>query len=250
MASGPVLVLGGTSEAREVADALDQDGQWVVSSMAGRIASPKFPAGEVRVGGFGGAESLAEWLEVNRCAAVIDASHPFAVRISKSAVSACGTAQVPLVRLNRPGWVQQPEDRWYWVDDIESAAVLAPRLGNRILLTIGRQYLNAFQHVSDAWFLVRCVDPPTSSLSMDHELLLSRGPFTLDAEMELIQRHRIDLIVTRDSGGAATEPKLLAARARGLPVVIVRRPPCPDVPTVSGAPQALAWLRQVAGRSW
>lgn len=247
-ARGSVLVLGGTAEARELAAALQRAGLPVVSSLAGRTASPHLPAGEVRNGGFGGPQGLADWLLEHECAAVVDATHPFAAQISTSAMSACTAARVPLVRLDRPRWVQHADDRWHWVDDVAAAAELAPRLGRRIFLTIGRQSAGAFAGVSAAWFLIRSVEAPMPPLPPKHELLLDRGPYTIANEQALIQRHAIDLIVTRDSGGAGTEAKLVAARQCGVSVVIVRRPRCPDVPRVPDAAQALEWVHSVVGR--
>jgi len=154
---------------------------------------------------------------------------------------------VPLLRLERPGWSERPGDRWCWTDTLERAAAQIPRLGRRVLLTTGRQGLAAFAAVTDTWFLVRCVDPPAPPLPRRHELILGRGPYTLAGERGLIDRHRIDLVVTKDSGGRHTEAKLDAARERGLPVIVVRRPPRPDVETVSTTREALAWVAQVAG---
>jgi precorrin-6A/cobalt-precorrin-6A reductase len=236
-----ILVLGGTAEARELAAALDALGARVVSSLAGRVARPRLPAGEVRVGGFGGPEALARWLREHGVRAVIDATHPFAERISASAARACPAAGVPLLRLARPGWTPRPGDDWHRVGGLAAAAALAPRLGRRALLTTGRQGLAAFAAVGGVWFLVRCVDPPGPPLPRDHELLLGRGPYTLAGELALVDRHRIDLVITKDSGGALTQAKLDAARERGLPVIIVERPPRPAVPSVTSVAEALRW---------
>ena len=238
-------MLGGTAEARELAAALDGAGVPVVSSLAGRVAQPRLPVGEVRVGGFGGPDALARWLAEHGIAAVVDATHPFAQRISASAASACATAGIPLLRLERPGWGEQAGDRWHWVEDVPSAAQLVPRLGRRVLLTTGRQGLAAFASVQTAWFLVRCVDPPDPPLPPLHELLLARGPYTRNGELALIDRHGIDLVVTKDSGGAHTSAKLDAARDRGLPVIIVRRPARPDAPAVGTVVDALAWVSRI-----
>jgi precorrin-6A/cobalt-precorrin-6A reductase len=246
---GAVLVLGGTAEAREIATALDRAGIAVVTSLAGRTAEPRLGAGQRRIGGFGGEDGLGNWLRAQRCAAVIDATHPFATRISESAVSACASAAVPLLRLDRPGWTEQPGDRWHWVDDVSDAAELVPRAGARVLLSIGRQRLDAFAAVSDAWFLVRCIDSPVSPLPANNEVLLARGPFTLEGELELIQRHWINLIVTRDSGGALTEAKLIAARALTIPVIVIRRPRRPEAPTVQCLSQVIQWARAVTSET-
>jgi precorrin-6A/cobalt-precorrin-6A reductase len=236
-----VLVLGGTGEARELAALLHARGVRVVSSLAGRVSRPRLPAGEVRVGGFGGPDALAHWLREHGVGAVVDATHPFAERISASAARACAQAAVPLLRLERPGWRERPGDRWTWVDDLGQAAAAIPE-GARVLLTTGRQGLAAFAGVDAAWFLIRCVDPPDPPLPARHELLLDRGPYALAGELALIDAHAVDLVVTKDSGGPLTEAKLDAARERGLPVVVVRRPPRPPVAAVADAAAAAAWV--------
>jgi precorrin-6A/cobalt-precorrin-6A reductase len=241
-----ILLLGGTAEARQLAAALDDAGVEVVSSLAGRVANPRLPRGEVRVGGFGGPQALARWLTEHGTTAVVDATHPFAERISESAARACRLAGVPLLRLERPGWAERPGDRWHRVADLEAAAALVPALGSRVLLTTGRQGLAAFAHV-DAWCLIRCVDPPSGPLPETHELILDRGPYTQAGELELIDRHAIDLVVTKDSGGRATQAKLDAARERGLPVIVVERPPRPATAAVATVAEALSWALAHAG---
>jgi precorrin-6A/cobalt-precorrin-6A reductase len=237
-----VLLLGGTAEARELAAALTRDGVPVISSLAGRVADPRLPEGEVRVGGFGGPDGLARWLLDNRIAAVVDATHPFAERISASAAVACGSAALPLLRLERPGWTAGPGDDWRRAGDTASAAALIEQLGDRVFLTTGRQGLAAFAEVP-AWFLVRCIDAPQPPLPALHELLLDRGPYTLEGELALIDRHSINLLVTKDSGGRLTEAKLAAARDRGLPVIVIQRPARPELPTVHDVAAAVEWLR-------
>jgi len=240
-----ILILGGTAEARELARELDAGGVPVISSLAGRVARPRLPAGEVRMGGFGGPEALARWLHDHGIVAVVDATHPFAERISASAAAACPRAAVPLLRLERPGWSERPGDRWHWVDSLAAAATAIPPLGERVLLTTGRQGLGAFAGVDGAWFLIRCVDPPEPPLPARYELILDRGPYTLAGELALIDRHRIEVVVTKDSGGPHTEAKLDGARERGLPVIVVRRPARSDAPAVSTVASALAWVRNV-----
>jgi precorrin-6A/cobalt-precorrin-6A reductase len=242
-----ILILGGTAEARELAARLDEEGIPVTSSLAGRVANPRLPAGEVRVGGFGGPEGLAAWLTDHEVDAAVDATHPFAQHISANAAQAAPAAGVPLLRLERPGWRERPGDRWTWVPDLDAAAAAIPRLGRRVLLTTGRQGLGAFAGVAEPWFLVRCVDPPAGPMPPRHELLLDRGPYTLDGERALVERHAIDLVVTKDSGGAHTEAKLDVARELGLPVIVVRRPPRPDVPTAASVEAAVGWARAHAG---
>jgi precorrin-6A/cobalt-precorrin-6A reductase len=240
-----ILILGGTAEARELAAALHAAGVPVTSSLAGRVSSPRLPAGETRIGGFGGPEALARWVATHDVRAVVDATHPFAQRISASAARACPRVGVPLLRLERPGWSERRGDRWLWVDDLAAAAG-AIADGARVLLTTGRQGLAAFAGIDGAWFLIRCVDPPDVALPRHHELLLDRGPYALDGELALIDAHRIDLVVTKDSGGSLTVAKLDAARERGLAVIVVRRPPRLDVAAVATVAAALAWARERA----
>jgi precorrin-6A/cobalt-precorrin-6A reductase len=242
-----ILILGGTGEARELAAALDARPIPVTSSLAGRVARPRLPVGDVRVGGFGGPNALARWLAEHGVSAVVDATHPFAERISASAASACAAAGVSLLRLERPGWSERPGDRWTWVDDLTGAAAAIRRLGPRVLLTTGRQGLSAFSVIDDAWFLIRCIDPPEPPLPPRHELILDRGPYTLPGELGLIDHHRIDVVVTKDSGGELTVAKLDAARERELPVILVRRPARPATETVPDVAAATAWALTHAG---
>ncbi|MGE4425402.1 MAG: cobalt-precorrin-6A reductase [Solirubrobacteraceae bacterium] len=242
-AGRPVLVLGGTAEARALAAALHADGVPVVSSLAGRVARPRLPVGEVRIGGFGGPDAMATWITDHGVRTVVDATHPFAERISASAARACAVAGVPRLRLERPGWAPGRGDRWTWVPDLDAAArVLDDLAARRVFLTTGRQGLAAFADDADRWFLIRCVDPPEVALPRHHELLLDRGPYTVTGEGSLMDAHRIDTVVTKDSGGPLTVAKLTVARERGLPVIVVRRPPRPDGPTVTTVEEAVAWL--------
>ncbi|MEU6156303.1 cobalt-precorrin-6A reductase [Actinosynnema sp. NPDC047251] len=227
-----VLVLGGTGEARELARRA-VSGFRVVSSLAGRVASPRLPAGEVRVGGFGGVAGLVAYLRAERVDAVVDATHPFADRITANALAATRAAGVPFLVLRRPGWTERPGDRWTWVGSIaEAAAVVGAR---RAFVTTGRDGLDAFTAG-----VARTVDPPAGGTAL--EVVLDRGPYTVDGELALMRRYGVEVLVTKDSGGDMTSAKLDAARTLGLPVVLVRRPPAPAAPTVSGVDAALAWL--------
>ncbi|WP_405577397.1 cobalt-precorrin-6A reductase [Streptomyces sp. NBC_01190] len=238
-----VLILGGTAEARALADALAGDPALdVVSSLAGRTDQPRLPAGRSRSGGFGGAAGLTAWLRAERIHAMIDATHPFAAEISRHAAAAATAADIPLLALRRPGWTPGPGDRWHWADTVRHAATLAPALGSRAFLTIGRQELAVFAGL-DLHLLARMVRDPTPPLPRNCRVLLARGPFTLAGESALLREHRIDLLVTKDSGGGATAPKLAAARASGIPVLIIRRPPPPGgVDTAASPAEAAAWL--------
>jgi precorrin-6A/cobalt-precorrin-6A reductase len=242
-----ILVLGGTSEARQLAGALHLQRAEVMTSLAGRVSNPRLPHGQVRLGGFGGPDALAPWLIEHRVTAVVDATHPFAARISSSAAKACPAAGVPLLRLERPGFAESPGDRWTRVANLEEAATLLRSRPGRVFLTTGRQGLRAFARVRECWFLVRCVEQPDPPLPPRHELILDRGPYTLSNELELVHRHRIDIVVTKDSGGQMTHAKLDAARMRGLSVIVVDRPPRPDVETVTTVAEAISWTRAAAG---
>lgn len=223
-----ILILGGTTEARELAAALTaHPGVRVTTSLAGRVSRPGAVEGEVRIGGFGGAEGLADWLRSEQVDAVVDATHPFAESITANAAQAATATGVPAVVLRRPGWRPDPADNWHEVASLDEAAALLPSLGHRVFLTTGRLGLAAFAHLTDLRFLVRSVDPPEPPMPPHTEVLLARGPFTVTDETALLHEHRIDVLVTKDSGGAATSAKLTAARRLTLPVVVVRRPPLP-----------------------
>lgn len=249
-----VLILGGTTEARRLAGILHGDpaygvrGVRVTTSLAGRVARPMLPPGEVRIGGFGGAEGLARWLREHQVDALIDATHPFAGTISFNAATAADMAHVPLLALRRPGWVPGAGDDWHPAGSLQEAADLLPGLGRRVFLTTGRMGLAAFAGLDGLWFLVRSVDAPDAPHPRHMEVLLDRGPFTLEGERALLRDHWIDALVTKDSGGAATAPKLTAAREAGVPVVVVRRPPVPEgVPVADDPEQAVRWLARLTG---
>jgi precorrin-6A/cobalt-precorrin-6A reductase len=239
-----VLVLGGTTEARRLAAELAaRPGVRVTTSLAGRVSRPGALDGDVRVGGFGGADGLARWLREHRVDAVVDATHPFAAAITANAARAAAATGIPAVVLRRPGWTPGPDDRWHWAGSLPEAAALLPSLGRRVFLTTGRLGLAAFAHLSELHFLVRTVEPPEPPMPQDMDVLLARGPFTPDDEQALLRAHRVDVLVTKDSGGEATAAKLTAARDLALPVVVVRRPPLPaDVTTAPDVPSALALL--------
>ncbi|MFD6970536.1 cobalt-precorrin-6A reductase [Streptomyces sp. NPDC059949] len=239
-----VLILGGTTEARRLAESLAQDPSYrVTTSLAGRVAAPVLPPGETRIGGFGGIAGLAAWIAGHDVTRVIDATHPFAERMSFNAAEAQALTGVPLLALRRPGWTPEPDDDWTFADSLADAAALLPGLGARAFLTTGRMGLHTFAHLTDTWFLVRSVDPPEAPVPPRLEVLLARGPFTLDDERELLARHRIDVLVTKDSGGSATAPKLTAAREAGIAVLVVRRPAVPEgVAEAESVAAALRWL--------
>ncbi|MGI5243587.1 cobalt-precorrin-6A reductase [Dactylosporangium sp. CA-139066] len=238
-----VLILGGTGEARRLAAVLPPVYR-VISSLAGRVADPARPAGEVRIGGFGGPPGLASYLRAERVDVVVDATHPFAARMSANAALACRETGVPLLVLRRPGFAERPGDGWRHVPSLEAAAALLPGLAERVFLTTGRQGLAHFAHLGAQWFLVRCVDPPQPPVPPRLEVVLDRGPFTVEGETELMLRYDIGVLVTKDSGGSMTAAKLDAARALRIPVVVVDRPPVtPGVACVATVEAVVAHLQ-------
>jgi len=243
-----VLLLGGTAEARDLAAALVEDGVDVVSSLAGRVQRPRLPAGEVRLGGFGGVAGLQEALDGYDV--VVDATHPFAATISASAAAACTGAGVPLVRLARPSWAALPgASRWRWVSSSQAAAAAAAEVGGPVFLTTGRQSLQRFlPDLGGARVLARVVDPVDWEPPATWTVLLARGPYTPEGERSLMLAHDVRVLVTKDSGGDLTRAKLDAADELGVPVVVVRRPAAPEhVEEVSDVPGARSWLRARRG---
>ncbi|MEV0946737.1 cobalt-precorrin-6A reductase [Rhodococcus sp. NPDC049939] len=239
-----ILILGGTGEARVLAAAVSEDPHTdAVSSLAGRTRDPRVPVGDVRIGGFGGAGGLADWLRTNPVDAIVDATHPFAARITANVVEAASRCNIPLLLLRRPEWVRRTGDDWREVADLADAAQLLPDVGSRVFLTIGRQGVDSFAALGALWFLVRAIDPPDADMPPQSRLLLARGPFTSAAERELMQEHRINVLVTKNSGGDQTYGKVAAARAMGIPVLMIRRPPLPPgVDVVHDVAGVMAWL--------
>ncbi len=224
-----LLILGGTSEATALCGALAGRADLRPTlSLAGRTAHPAPPAVPHRMGGFGGVAGLIAYLRAEDIAAVVDATHPFAARISAHAAAACADRGVPLVAFTRPPWQPGPGDRWTTVPDLAAAAAALGPAPRRVLLTVGRLGLAAFRAAPQHHYVVRTIDPPDpTGLPPDAALILDRGPFRLAAEEALMRRERIQMLVTKNSGGAAAAPKLDAARALGVPVIAVARPPGP-----------------------
>lgn len=245
---GRVLILGGTAQALELARRCAAPPRVrTVTSLAGVVSDPSTPAGEGRSGGFGGPDGLAAYLRAARIDAVVDATHPFATAITASAVAATAATGTPLLILRRAGWTEAPGDRWRRVACLAEAAALVPDLGHRVLLATGRSGLAPFAAVHACWFLARCIEPPAPPLPRRLQVLLSRGPFTLVGERALLAEHRIEVVVTKDSGGAAAAAKLTAARERAIPVVMVDRPPAPPAATLTDSVEAAhAWVLDVS----
>jgi precorrin-6A/cobalt-precorrin-6A reductase len=230
-----VLILGGTAQARALAETLHGRGRHlVISSLAGRTSQPVLPEGEVRVGGFGGVDGLVRYLRAAAIDVVVDATHPFAETMSAHATRAAEVTGVRLVALRRPRWSARPGDRWIPVPDLPSAArevVGLPQRGS-VFLTIGRQDLAVFAGDDRHAYLIRSVDPPEGPLPSRHTVVLGRGPYTVDGEGELMREHSVTALVTRNSGGESSAAKLLAARRRGIPVIMVE-PPAPPAAVTS-----------------
>lgn len=239
-----VLLLGGTGEARALAKALHPRVD-IISSLAGRVPDPALPVGPVRIGGFGGVDGLRRWLRDERIDAVVDATHPFAATMTAHAAAACGELRIPHLILARPGW--DPAAAIVVESDVHAAETVARQGYSRVFLTTGRSGVRAFAD-SDAWFLIRVVtEPDGSSLPRHHQLVLSRGPYRYDDESALLREHRIDALVTKNSGGLMTRAKLDAAAALEIPVVMVARPPLPvGVSTVGTVPEAAEWVGALA----
>jgi len=244
-----LLILGGTRDA--VALAQELQNRWgeavgVTTSLAGRTRDPVRPAGAVRVGGFGGVAGLMSYLAEHRVVAVIDATHPFAAQMSRHASEACTAAGVPLLRMERPPWRPQSGDDWRPVDSNEAAAQLLRNLGRNVFLTIGATELQAYFGLPRQRFLVRAIEPDAlPDLPAGWTAIFARGPFQETAELALMRRHRIEVLVTKNSGGSSVAAKLQAARALGIPVVMIDRPPGPDVDRVTTVPAASKWVERL-----
>jgi precorrin-6A/cobalt-precorrin-6A reductase len=241
-----LLTLGGTAEARLLAGratAAFGDRLQVTTSLAGRTRAPAALVGEVRRGGFGGAEGLAAYLRHAAIDMVVDATHPFAARISTAASIACRGTGVPLLLLARPGWLPEPGDRWIEVGSAAEGASILPTLGRRAFLTIGHAEIEAFAGVVGVHFVIRLVDPPTTALPLgSYELIIARGPFVPDAERRIMVQHAIDVVVAKASGGEATAAKLVAARELAIPVLMLRRPEKAHANRVGSVDEALSWV--------
>ncbi|MHB1699402.1 MAG: cobalt-precorrin-6A reductase [Acidobacteriaceae bacterium] len=241
-----VLILGGTTEASELATHLAaRSDVTVISSLAGRVSQPRLPVGMVRLGGFGGVAGLISYLVDENIGVVVDATHPYASKISGNAELACNALSLPLIALERPAWEPNEHDCWCAVPDAQAAASMVNHQRNRVFLSIGRQELGAFSDCEDAWFLVRAIDAPSETLPAKSKLILKRGPFHLNDELRMLRSESISIIVSKNSGGTATYPKIEAARTLGIPVVMIDRPRKHHVPTVPRPDDVLQKLAQL-----
>jgi precorrin-6A/cobalt-precorrin-6A reductase len=239
-----ILILGGTAEARQLAGRLAQRGDlFITLSLAGRTASPAAQPVPVRVGGFGGADGLAGYLREQRIDALIVATHPYAAMISANAVTAAREANVPLVVLRRPPWRAVAGDRWTEVDDVAAAVRAIGEVPRRVFVTLGRNEIGPLTAAPQHHYLIRSVDPVEPPLRLPHaDYVTGRGPFGEAEDRALMTAHRIDLVLSKNSGGTATYGKIAAARALGREVVMLQRPPAPNVPAVASIEEAIARL--------
>ncbi|WP_020084377.1 cobalt-precorrin-6A reductase [Hyphomicrobium zavarzinii] len=239
-----ILILGGTTEASALAKRLEGDPRFAPTlSLAGRTKAPATPGIAVRIGGFGGAEGLAQWLAQSKTEAVIDATHPFAAQISANANAATIQAGIPLCTVIRPPWQPVAGDRWQTVKTVEDAADSLGKTPRRVFLSIGRQTIGAFTRAPHHTYLARLIEPPdTAPLPPLLTLLQHRGPFDLASEIALLRSERIDVVVSKNSGGSATYAKIEAARTLGLPVIMIARPHKANPAVVRDAEEALDWL--------
>ncbi|TVQ57519.1 MAG: cobalt-precorrin-6A reductase [Rhodobacteraceae bacterium] len=244
-----LLILGGTTEATALAQAVAAAGIAGTVSLAGRVARPARQPLPVRVGGFGGAEGLARFLRETRVTHLIDATHPFAAQISANAVAASAMTGAPMIALTRPPWTPGPGDRWTRVADTAGAVAALAGPPRRVMLAVGRQTLGAFAARPQHFYLLRLVDPPAAPPPLpDHAVVVDRGPFTEAGDRALMAAHRIGLVVSKNSGGSGARAKLDAARALGLPVLMIDRPALPPRPETHDVREVLAWVAHGADR--
>jgi len=239
-----ILILGGTAEARQLAQELAGREDFTVTlSLAGRTAAPAPQGVPVRVGGFGGSKGLAKYLAAERINVLIDATHPYAATMSDSAARAVQLIDVRLLALRRPPWVAVKGDRWTEVADAQHAVTALGQDLRHVFLTLGRQELGPFRQAPQHHYLIRSVDPISPPLAVPHATYLTaRGPFTEADDLALLKEHGIDAVVSKNSGGPATYSKIAAARALGIEVIMITRPQLPEMPSVDTVEAVLDWL--------
>jgi len=243
--SGRILILGGTGEAMKLAAALAaKPDHPAILSLAGRTKKPVLPTIPSRIGGFGGVDGLADWLEAHETPMVIDATHPFAARMSWNAAQACARLRIPRLIYTRRPWEPSPDDRWRRVADMEAAVAALGAAPRRVFLTVGRLSLPAFARAPWHGYVARSIEEPDPrDLPPNCRIVLARPPFTQADERALMQAENIEVVCTKNSGGTATQAKLLAARELGLEVIMVERPEAPKGDVSFDLTAAMAWIR-------
>jgi precorrin-6A/cobalt-precorrin-6A reductase len=237
------LILGGTGDANQLAKRCISEKIDAIYSYAGRTRIPLGHALPTRIGGFGGVAGLAEFIRTEGITHVIDATHPFAAEMSRHAVEACAATGVPLLALERAPWPRGSGDHWIEVADVHAAVAALPVKRARVFLAIGRQHLAPFAARPQHVYTLRFVDTPDGPLPLaDAEVIVSRGPFTLQSDRELMRSRGIEFLVARNSGGAGARAKIDAARDLGLPVIMIERPALPERPRAETVEEVLAWL--------
>ena len=239
-----ILILGGTGEARGLAQALIDEGFPVVTSLAGVTASPHLPIGDVRRGGFGGETGLVKYISHENIRAIVDATHPYATQISRHAHAAAQATGIPYLRLERPPWRAEAADRWIDVASVADAVAALPS-GARPFVTIGRKEIAPFFARADLKGVARMIEQPGVAVPLGWALIQARPPFSLESEIQLLDAHRITHVVAKNSGGGLTRAKLVAARERKIPVMMVARPHKPSAPSFSTAEALASALRQM-----
>ncbi|MFY2824643.1 cobalt-precorrin-6A reductase [Ruegeria sp. MALMAid1280] len=237
-----LLILGGTTEANALAQTVAEQGIPATYSYAGRVENPRPQPLPVRVGGFGGAKGLASYLRDHAVTHVVDATHPFAAQMSGNAVAACHETGVPHAALTRPAWDAQDGDRWHHVADINGAVDALSGAPQRVFLAVGRMHLEDFAAQPQHHYLLRLVDEPDGLPLPSCDVVVSRGPFTVAEDQALLQQHGIELVVSKNAGGTGARAKLDAARALGVPVLMIDRPALPQRTELSNVAQVLDWL--------
>ncbi len=243
-----ILILGGTAEAKALAARLSTSSDYdILLSLAGRTKAPAKQPVPVRIGGFGGIEGLAAFLREKSVDLLIDATHPFAAKISRNAAEAATLLGTEIFALRRPAWSRQKGDRWQEVTDIPAAVAALDIAPRRVFLTLGRQELLPFEARPQHFYLVRSVDPVEPPLKLPNiSYITARGPFTEWDDIQLLEQHAIDLIVSKNSGGVSSIGKISAARRIGIEVVLIERPQLPDVPSASSVGELADMVRHWA----
>jgi precorrin-6A/cobalt-precorrin-6A reductase len=245
-----LLILGGTGEAAALHEAGIERFEArleIVSSLAGRTCKPRALPGTVRTGGFGGADGLARWLRKADIDMVVDATHPYAVRISANARLACEGSGVARLVLWREPWTAQPGDKWIQVANVAAAAKVLSSVGKRAFLALGSGELRQFADVKGVWLMSRVAETPAPEAAPPGFVVVDRGPFDAEDELHLLAEQDIDVLVSRNSGGDATVGKIAAARQRGIPVIMIKRPASEPGEQCSTIEEVLQWIERKLG---